>query len=353
MKKVFYSILLLLSTTVNAETFMATGIGDTANEARTNAVTNAIKSSLGEFIYSKEELNNETFNQKILNHSNGYVEKVDVLSQRKKSNGEYQVDVSVEITSQKLIERIKEAQGDRLKGAKNEELLSELTKLEVNKNNDNSYNGLVNELLLLPIENNLAIADVKIAGKLKPISSNEDSGEILVSLPLKITVSKDYSESWKKLAIQAKSNNSRSVIRQYDIKKGIYKQTYSIDEKKHRELKELLVKSFENQCYGISLSLLDSNDDEFKHFTFTRRDYEHVPYIKEELKYTDSDKFFSVRDILPHRPTGEMQGDIAYASGTANIQAIFPITKEDIEELSDIKVTIDFIRDNTKPCVQF
>ena len=84
--KLFYLLALSLPIGLVAKPFEATGKGETFEEARHNAVANAIKFSVGEYVESEELLKNNDLKQRITLYSNAYIKrsKVTIINITKK-----------------------------------------------------------------------------------------------------------------------------------------------------------------------------------------------------------------------------------------------------------------------------
>lgn len=352
-KFAFSSLMLAFSTFANAQLFEATGVGETAEKARQNAVTNAIKLSVGEFVVNKEELKNDQFNQTVVSHSNAYVDKVEQLSQKQLAENEFEVKVAVDIKSQKLIDTLKEMQVDVLENATdNNELLSELTKLKTNQKATQDWEQLVDELLIKPIKENKEIVSVKIAGKLKPISSDPDKDTVKLGLPLMIEVSKEYEKSIKRILEQAKAGIDKSkehcFIREINISKRSHPSEYiryCLPWDKIDILNKVFSKEFREFINGVGdrywskleIKLLDENKSVFKNI-------EPKMYVEElDLENIKKDPFrvsdrVNVYNLLPKFLFTGTDSGWLFASGKVKVYAIFDLTSQEISELKDIQV---------------
>lgn len=360
-KFAFSSLMLAFSIFSNAQLFEATGVGETAEKARQNAVTNAIKLSVGEFVVNKEELKNDQFNQTVVSHSNAYVDKVKQLSQKQLAENEFEVKVAVDIKSQKLIDTLKEMQVDVLENTTdNNELLSELTKLKTNQKSTQDWEQLVDELLIKPIKENKEIVSVKIAGKLKPISSDPDKDTVKLGLPLTIEVVDEYVKATKRVLEQAHTEQSEDRDRLFPMQEiklsrlGEDGKKYSLARKYSDILRNKIREMNLNSRYalGISVDLIDSSGDSFKKLFYIANGYGGVESLKqygEDIFYTNkqtnSIKIKSLNlGCMLLSIGGNDDGRIGncFSSGKANVTATFTLTSEEISRLKDVKVSFSF-----------
>ena len=130
--KIIYILIFAFSSmSVNAQLYKAKGLGGTVDEAKKEAVTNAIKFSVGEFIANKEVMDDDNFNQKVVSYSNAYVKRISLISEEKLSDNEYEVEVEVDI------EKYIKLQYDYLKKTKKINLATSTVKFT--KGNDNKW----------------------------------------------------------------------------------------------------------------------------------------------------------------------------------------------------------------------
>lgn len=354
-KTLLATLVLGLSALGNAKIFEATGYGDTVEEARKIAVTNAIKSSVGEFVINREELNDDEFNQKILAHSNAYIKKLEIVSSNK-VDSEYEVTVKLDIESQVLLQRLKEAEVVRVKNAtRSNELLSELELYDVNENNKNEFLEMVDELIYQPIKDGKKIVDIKVLGKLKPIES--DNKQVYVALPIEIGVSKEFGTAFKRLISQVGFEDKRSGgslgVYELNLSKGqIGVDRNEMSPKHHIPYKsgeefsgnwianiKNLSKHSKNSAFGkIELVLLDEQDEELRKYDFREFNefLNHSTTLKMQYDGGKLDgKIFHIKNLLP-----VCNGYIycSYSTGKARVRLIFPIDREMISDIKDIQL---------------
>ena len=108
MKKLLFPILLILSFNLIAQeektvTLTVSGQGQTQDEAKQNALRNAIEQAFGAFISSKTEiLNDELVKDEIVSVSNGNIQKFEVVSEVKIPDGGYATTLKAIVSVTKL-----------------------------------------------------------------------------------------------------------------------------------------------------------------------------------------------------------------------------------------------------------
>lgn len=108
MKKLLFPILLILSFNLIAQeektvTLTVSGQGQTQDEAKQNALRNAIEQAFGAFISSKTEiLNDELVKDEIVSVSNGNIQKFEVVSEVKIPDGGYATTLKATVSVTKL-----------------------------------------------------------------------------------------------------------------------------------------------------------------------------------------------------------------------------------------------------------
>lgn len=363
MKSIKLSVFLAILNFVGlsyAKVFEAEGYGNTTEMAKKDAVANAIKFSVGEFIVNKEELSNDDLNQKVVGYSNAYVKQIKVLSQEYKDN-EYSVLVAVDIESQKLIDALKEMNVAVLNNAiDNEALIAAVTHFDqndVNAQTAKNFGELVDELLVVPVKEHKELVEISIDGKLKALDpKKQKQGSVLSSsdytndtLPLQLdinlTPSKGYMSAFKRILTEAKSdgkNGTPIYERNLSENKRVvlssphnYKPYYiSID--KTSVLAEKL-----SGIYGeykiLNLQLLDKEGEEFKEIKYCTYDYDcsntQVQYVESNDVLFSGVQGFSAA-FLP--VVALNQG--FFSKGSAKVRLQLNLTKPEISKLKDIKL---------------
>lgn len=351
-KALLTGILLAGMPFANAKIFEAEGFGDSSEIAKRDAISNAVKLSVGEFIVNKEELTNETFNQKIIGYSNAYVKKINVLSQEKQGDG-YLVKVAVDIESQKLIDALKEMQISVVNNAVDQETLSEVLnhfdKVEQNNNAKNDFENLVTELLVSPYEENKELVEIKVLGKIKaitPSEMDEKNGLFPLKLDIEVGPSKAYLDGFRRLLHEAKGEKDSGSIQVYELdlnenktiwlSGGKAKKIYYLSKDKAKMIMSKLYGNYSNYKV-IKMQLIDGTSEVFKEIEVRTGEYSH---LIQAPKYTNTDKYFvssveGFRALLPYA-----NGDAIYfTSGKAKISLVFKLTKEEILNIKDLKLS--------------
>ncbi|MGX2974616.1 hypothetical protein ACWIUH_03080 [Ursidibacter arcticus] len=324
-------ILLGLTVSVSAQVFEASGVGDTPDAAKKDAINNAIRFGAGEFVLSKEELNNDNFSQKIISHSNAYIKQIEVKSQVKLPNGSYEAQVAVDLENQALLKSLKEMKIAVAENVvDNESLLQALNHFEQNdaaKNKEENLKDLIYELLVKPIEENKEIYKVEILGKLKPLKPEPGSDEFPFELKYQITPM--YVDNYKKVLDEIDMDKNTPNIGDmnigvFDLSKGEYlpgKKIYAT-----RDIRELL----ENikQHYSIKytkIDLIDNNGVVFK-------------------KIIDSDSLLIANSNSFSQCIFDLYGcgspPIKIFLGSYKSSSKFLLKKDDVLKLKDIKVSL-------------
>ncbi len=356
-KKLF--ILLCCLQISYAKVFEATGFGDTAELAKMDAVTNAIKFSVGEFIVNKEELNDDDFKQKVVGYSNGYVKHIEVKSQKQISETKYEVVVDVDIESQKLIGALKEMQIAVIENAVDNtallEAINHFDKKDINAQNKEDFRELAEELLVTPIKENKELVHIDILGKLIPLEPKENSKYFPLQLNLEITPVKAYTDSFKRLLKEAKTDKRNGIeIRERNLDKNIKhyptptrettRKVYYIEKDKANTLTQILLRNIEESEYAkeydfIKVDLIDKDKETFNTLTFcaglsnkcySRNKEKYPTFIKNGKQFLSG--FTSFSEIF-------LPSYLKYFStGSAKIKVVLKLTREEITQLRDIKV---------------
>lgn len=351
-----------ITTPLYAQIFNATGVGETQDEARKIAVTNAIKSSIGEFVLAKEELNNEDYSEKIISYSNAYVKKVDVLEQQKNSEGDYEVKVAVDIESQKLLTTLKEMNIAVAENVVDNQMINAVlnneTKNNINKETEKNFEDLFYELLIKPLEENKNLLHVNIDGKLKPIESKNDSDSYLFELPLSLEVDPAYISAFKKLLSEGTEPTGKIKVKYINVEKNKLIEKYiNRVSPKYRELFLDLNRTMSriSRNYVVNAILLDKDNEEMKVLEFSE-EYFNLNYnmVNGRLRYSGTDNKVlkeASHFNIPYLPSISINTDpyadpynnydfISILSGKIKRSIYFSLTKDEVMQLKDIKVEV-------------
>lgn len=365
-----FSILIFVFFSMNsyAQIYKAKGIGESIDEAKKEAVTNAVKFSVGEFIVDKEVMDDDNFSQKVVSYSNAYVKRINLISQEKLSDNEYEVEVEVDIESQKIIGALKELNIKVIENAVDNstllEAINHFDKNEINKSNVESYKNLVNELLVSPVKDRKAILQVETIGKLKSLEPQEGSNLFPLELNLVIYPDKNYVATVRRILEEAKPNGNikKSTTHPLSVLEtsaddvvhtfteinlsdngGVTPKKYPVSNEKYLILQKALGNLYED--FGkIRLELLDKDDE-----TIDIIDYCGTNSCVNQgktLKYKDGITLlkWDVRGC-DDSPSLVLNCN-SFAIGRANVVAKFDLTREQIVSLKNIKVGFANIYEN-------
>lgn len=88
----------------------ATGVGTTSEAALDNAFRNAVENAVGLYVDAHTMVqNDQVLQDKVFTHSNGFVEKYDKISEKKRSDGLYEIRINVLVRKNQLIDEVKAA----------------------------------------------------------------------------------------------------------------------------------------------------------------------------------------------------------------------------------------------------
>lgn len=356
-----------IASTVYTEKFDAQGIGSSPSQARENAIENALRKSIGEFIVSKEELNNDVFTQQMIGYTNGYIKSIEIQSQTQLPSGDYQSIVTVEIESQKLIELLQEKQVAIINSPIDQETLLKVdTHFEaqnIEKTNEENFESLVKELLLQPFFHDRNVLFVNTVGKLEPFDTeqlhddyylkpykqryDENKRDLFAfELTLEIGVNKNYTDGLQRILKEASATNGketkvsvgnltvpeRSKISTMYFDKDKY---FFIDSSFSEDDIKLAIASFDY----IHLELVDSTNEVFKEGKTslvgiaTPRE-KTIPLNTFLMNTEDFEEAFSYH-LLPDYFDGSMR----YYIGSKKVRTILFLTKNDISDLKQIRVS--------------
>jgi len=185
--------LIALSININAQedksvTLTVSGQGQTLDEAKQNALRNAIEQAFGTFISSNTEiLNDELVKDEIVSVSNGNIQKFEVISEVQIPDGGYAITLKASVSVSKLTSFC-ESKGISV------EFNGSLFTLNVNQqilNEENENKSIQNLLITLKkiIENSL---DYNIKAD-NPISISNDNVSWYIPLTISFSINENFS----------------------------------------------------------------------------------------------------------------------------------------------------------------
>lgn len=341
MKKLLYLLLMLFSINSSAEIFEATGYGETSESARKNAVMNAVKMSVGEFVLNKQELNNEEFTEKTINYSNAYVKSSRVISEEI-VNGEYKVKVEVDIESQKLLEVLKESQTAKISINKNR-LKNKISEAEKNSahNEPHHFEQLVNELLIQPIKEKKHFPEVKIISEIEPIGTKNLEGEIPFEFEIEITPSQAYRNNLKRIVKEIQEDKPNSATRELEQRDLYLDKAHKKDGVENiqviylnRDKLDIVLKAYSKNDIGYY-----SNNPYPKKLNveFIGRDGQVLKAL-EQFDFPNIIRRYGIMSFVNHLVSEMSLNFVQYVYGSLKMNIRFVLTEDEVDELQDIKV---------------
>lgn len=350
MKKLLCLSLMLFSVNSFAEIFEATGYGETAESARKNAVMNAVKMSVGEFVLNKQELNNEEFTEKTINYSNAYVKSSRVISEEI-VNGEYQVKVEVDIESQKLLELLKESRTAKISIDRNK-LKNKIDEAEKNSahNELHHFEQLVDEILIQPIKERKHLPDVKIISEIEPVGTKNLEGKIPFEFEIEIIPSAAYRNNVNRVVEEMKEDSGREYYqtdlylgkeprkdpkvvtfnRYHQIRQKIFlnHDKKTVVENKYRTVKENLIGSLTIQLVGNEEQILNQLIIDNNRISNNNEKYWYGEFLNPNVGLKNMREF-----------TSYISSDgVFYVYGKLKLKIRFLLTEDEVDELQDLKV---------------
>lgn len=358
--------------TAHAKIFTSTGIGDTPELAKKDAISNAIKLGVGEMIVSKEELNNEQFTQKIVSYSDAYVKKVAVKSQVKLPGGVYESQVEVDIEGQKLTQQLEQMNISTMTNPiDNEEMLSVLNQIEqvdTNKKTVEDAVKMAKTLLVDYVSEDKPLMNVEIIDRLRLRKDEVDPNAeyFPFSLTLKVTANKEYAKLVEKaITILSQLSELKDLdaqkyrhgdlpIRFYNLSKGTVSPK-DISFPMLEEQKKMLISEMELKLkpHKLIIDLIDKEnnimqaDDRERYERYINRDF--VSSIKNKNGKEIEDEMVFNRDFVNIRRFFEQvypyygidqyaYQSFHFATGEATFRIKIYLTKEEMANIKDIKV---------------
>ena len=87
----------------------ARGVGTDKEEALKDAYRDAVEQAVGMYVYAEQQMKNEELvNDQILTQSNAYIEKYEVVKERKKANGLFEIQIKAEVKKSALTKKLRD-----------------------------------------------------------------------------------------------------------------------------------------------------------------------------------------------------------------------------------------------------
>lgn len=345
MKKTLLAACLFgLSSLAYADVVEGIGVGETAAVAKKNAVDNAVKSSVGQFLLSKEDLNDDQLSNKIIDYSSVYVKDIKTLSEEQKEE-QFEVKVSVDFDSNKLVEKLKEQEPQfAVKFAAPEVKDEEPKKEEVKpteQSQEPTFEQQVENLIIKPIKSKkfIKLESLSAPVELKDQKSNGDF--VLYEVPLKISIDSTYMKSiFKWFQSLEEQEGTPVALFRYDLKaekelSEVYKTTLS--EENFAKLQTELSKLTK---MPLIISLEDEDELIVRRLKYSDVHNPDVSNLKENgfVLYFNNESYGSVRDklrsgnIIPYISKSSENGLIIPTS-SVEVKIYFKLHKDDIKIL--------------------
>lgn len=333
------TLLFSLPLLTQAKPFEASGQGSSFAEARQQAIANAIKFSVGEYVTNKEQLNDEQLNQKIQVYSNAYVKRSVIKSQEQKGS-EYYVTVEVDIEGQQIIGVIRSAQASSDSSIGQSLVENVERKIDAYKYNEamaEIFGDLTEELLISPILEGKEIIVVEQSAKdLNFVKIDEDSGRLIFEYPVDISVNKDYVKTVRKLLNELKDTSEQKnkieirQIRLSGLDKASSVDTIPVGTKKLSAFYSALQKMPRNSQDPMKIILSDKNNNTIKTISYNHRGngYNTEGFI--------IDRNYDISPILEKNIYPYLNnGKFYFFSGSISPKLIFSLTQDEYAEFKD------------------
>lgn len=133
-------------------TLESVGIGEDLESAKKDAIANGIREAMGEYIRTKQSLEDDTLNEKVISFSNAYVLDYQQLSVSKNDYGLYEIKAQLEIEDGKLVGILKDLNVDV------KDVDSGTFKVYVDESHkkDNGFTTMIDDVIIAPLLNSEA-----------------------------------------------------------------------------------------------------------------------------------------------------------------------------------------------------
>lgn len=323
--KLFYLLALSLPIGLVAKPFEATGKGETFEEARHNAVANAIKFSVGEYVESEELLKNNDLKQRITLYSNTYIKRSKVLSQKKEEN-QYTVNVEVDLDKQEVVGVLKtiKSSTSTMNKALSTKIDNQIDAYQYNEKMLEVLGDVIEEVLITPIlsgKTNLTVEPEE----LDFIKITED-GNLLFKYPVKFSINRNYNKAIQAILKELQGKGEPVQVSSYrlsSIEKEVDLSPININKKKLNILSQKL-EAIQNIENPITLSLLDSNGKEIRKLSYsTSGELGDKNFIIEDNQQNYLELF--KRSLYPSAKNNH----IRYYTGTVKLDLLFIFSQDE------------------------
>lgn len=280
-----------ISSLAQAVVVEGSGTGETAEIAKQNAINNAVNTTVGEFLVSKETLNDETISQKVLSYSNVYVSNVSTISEEQKE-GLFHTTVSVDLDSDKLVEKLKANEPSMefkvTSAEKAENAKTDKQSTQADDPKEVSFEQLIDDLIIKAASDN-TIAKIELTStsltEAKDKKDYNNKSNKIFELPFKVTINKAYSKNIRKIFMALKDDAGKSMsLKSVDIA-NLTEQSLNkanVNEEKLALLKNKLDKAGN---FGLRVLLEDRDGIELQSLEFYESSINGNGYQMEANKY--------------------------------------------------------------------
>lgn len=306
-----------ISSLAQAVVVEGSGTGETAEIAKQNAINNAVNTTVGEFLVSKETLNDETISQKVLSYSNVYVSNVSTISEEQKE-GLFHTTVLVDLDSDKLVEKLKANEPSMefkvASAEKAESAKTDKQSTQADEPKEVSFEQLIDDLIIKAASDN-TIAKIELTSTtLTEVKGKKgNNGNKIFELPFKVTIDKAYSKNMQKIFMALKDDDGKSVsLTSTDIATA---KEQSLNKANVNEEKLALLKNKLDKAGNVGLRVLledrdgielqslefyqsSSNDNGYKVKTNKENEYREAYKIYRMISNRDYKNFQGYKRIL-------------------------------------------------------
>ena len=339
-----------ISSLAQAVVVEGSGTGETAEIAKQNAINNAVNTTVGEFLVSKETLNDETISQKVLSYSNVYVSNVSTISEEQKE-GLFHTTVSVDLDSDKLVEKLKANEPSmEFKVASTEKAENAKTdkqSTQADEPKEVSFEQLIDDLIIKAASDN-TIAKIELTSTtLTEVKGKKgNNGNKIFELPFKVTIDKAYSKNMRKIFMALKDDDGKSVsLTSTDIATA---KEQSLNKANVNEEKLALLKNKLDKAGNVGLRVLleDRDGIELQSLEFYQSSSDGNGYQIEANKANEY-YLYTIYSIISKRGFKPEVSDknITFYTGESEGKIFLSLSKDILDELNDGgKVKLTFVK---------
>jgi len=340
-----------ISSLAQAVVVEGSGTGETAEIAKQNAINNAVNTTVGEFLVSKETLNDETISQKVLSYSNVYVSNVSTISEEQKE-GLFHTTVSVDLDSDKLVEKLKAnepsiefkvASAEKAESAKTDKQST-----QADEPKEDSFEQLIDDLIIKAASDN-TIAKIELTStSLTEVKGEKDNnGNKIFELPFKVTIDKAYSKNMRKIFMALKDDAGKSVsltstdiatVKEQSLNKA------NVNEEKLALLKNKLDKAGNS---GLRVLLEDRDGIELQSLEYNSNSYGGYGYKMEANQADEYREMYKIYRLISNKGFKPEVSDnnITFYTGESEGKIFLSLSKDILDELNDGgKVKLTFFK---------